>query len=122
MDNRIRILRKSLGLTQKEFAEKLGIQQNTVSCMEKDDAVPTQKNIKLICSQFSVNEEWLLHGTEPMFLVVDKKQKEFFDIFNELTPTLQDHLISTAKELLKAQTRLQETEELTLPAKSDSNT
>lgn len=122
MDNRIRILRKTLGLTQKEFAEKLGIQQNTVSCMERADTAPTQKNIKLICSQFSVNEDWLLHGVEPMFLVVDKKQKEFFDIFNELTPTLQDHLISTAKELLKTQMRLQETEELTTPEKSKPHT
>ena len=45
MDNRIRILRKTLGLTQKEFAEKLGIQQSTVSCMERDDTAPTQAHL-----------------------------------------------------------------------------
>ena len=44
MDNRIRILRKTLGLTQKEFAEKLGIQQNTVSCMETEELTTPEKS------------------------------------------------------------------------------
>lgn len=38
------------------------------------------------------------------------KQKEFFDIFDDLSPILQDYLINTAKELLKTQARLQKTE------------
>ena len=33
-------------------------------------------------------------------------QKEFFDIFDELSPALQDYLIKTARELLDTQEKL----------------
>lgn len=36
MNNRIRELRKALGLSQKEFAEKIGLKQNAISYMEKE--------------------------------------------------------------------------------------
>lgn len=35
------------------------------------------------------------------------KQKEFFDIFNGLSLELQDHLLNTAKDLLKTQQKIQ---------------
>lgn len=41
-----------------------------------------------------------------MFLESDKKQREFFDIFDGLSPILQDYLIKTAKELLETQSKL----------------
>lgn len=41
-----------------------------------------------------------------MFLENEKKQREFFDIFDELSPALQDYLIKTAKELLDTQEKL----------------
>ncbi len=36
----------------------------------------------------------------------EKKEKEFFEIFNELSPVLQDYLIATAKELLNTQSKM----------------
>lgn len=36
-----------------------------------------------------------------------KKEKEFFDIFNELSPILQDYLIQTGKSLLETQDKIQ---------------
>lgn len=35
MNDRIRELRKTLRLTQKEFAQKIGLKQNAISYMEK---------------------------------------------------------------------------------------
>lgn len=106
MNTRIRELRKALGLNQKDFAQKIGLRQNSISCMEKGVSTVTEQNIKTICSQFNVNENWLRTGSGEMFFKDDKKHKEFFDIFNQLSPVLQDYLINTAKELLKAQKRL----------------
>ncbi len=111
MNSRIRELRKALGLSQKDFASRIGLKQNAISYMEKDGATVTEQNIKTICAQFSVNEAWLRSGDGGMFLEQDKKQKEFFDIFNGLSPVLQDYLIKTAKELLEAQTKLTETQD-----------
>lgn len=107
MNKRIRQLRKALNLSQKDFAAKIGLKQNAISYMEKDGSTVTEQNIKTICAQFSVNEDWLRTGSGSMFLDNDKKQKEFFDIFNGLSPALQEYLIKTAKILLETQYKLQ---------------
>lgn len=106
MNARIRELRKALNLSQKDFAEKIGLKQNSISYMEKSGATVTEQNIKTICSQFSINEKWLRTGLGEMFLENEKKQKEFFEIFDELSPALQEYLIKTAKELLDTQEKL----------------
>ena len=106
MNTRIRELRKALDLSQKEFADKIGLKQNAISYMERGGSAVTEQNIKVICSQFSVNENWLRTGTGHMFIENDRKQKEFFAIFDELSPDLQDHLIRTAKDLLETQAKM----------------
>lgn len=106
LNTRIRELRKALNLNQKDFAQKIGLKQNAISYMEKTGSTITEQNIKTICSQFSINENWLRTGSGDMFLENEKKQKEFFEIFNELSPILQEYLIKTAKELLDTQEKL----------------
>lgn len=106
MNNRVHTLRKELLLSQKEFAEKIGLKQNAVSYMEKNGGTITEQNIKIICSQFNVNEVWLRTGSGKMFISDEKKYKEFFSVFSDLDPPLQDYLLETAKDLLKAQSKL----------------
>lgn len=72
MNKRIRELRKTLNLSQKEFADRIGLKQNTISYMEKDGSTVTEQNIKTICSQFSVNENWLRTGSGKMLLESEK--------------------------------------------------
>ena len=107
MNARIRELRKALDLSQKEFADKIGLKQNAISYMEKKDATVTEQNIKAICSQFCVNEHWLRTGDGDMFIENDRKQREFFAIFDELSPVLQDYQIHTARDLMNAQAKMQ---------------
>ena len=111
MNKRIRELRKTLNLSQKEFADRIGLKQNAISYMEKDGSTVTEQNIKTICSQFSVNENWLRTGEGKMFLESEKKQREFFDVFDGLSPALQDYLIKTAKDLLETQSKMQTPDE-----------
>ncbi len=106
MNGRIRELRKALKLSQKNFAKQIGLKQNSISHMEAPDSPVTEQNIKLICSQFDVNEAWLREGKGEMFTENNKRQKEFFAIFDKLTPALQDYLIKTAKDLLDAQHKI----------------
>ena len=72
MHDRIRELRKKhLHLSQTEFGEKLGVSRSVIKNIELDAlARPDQKLslIKLMCKEFSVSEDWLLNGTEPMFV------------------------------------------------------
>lgn len=103
MNSRIRELRKTLGLSQAEFARRIGLKQNAVSYLEKNGSTVTEHNIRMICSQFCVSEAWLRDGLGTMFLEDEKKQQDFFEIFDELSPVLQDYLLRTAKDLLRMQ-------------------
>ncbi len=60
------------------------------------------KHIKLICSTFNVNEQWLRTGIGDMFLT-SPYEKEFMDIFKNLTPITQKYLYEMAKNLLETE-------------------
>ena len=67
MNERIKKLRRALELTQKEFASRLGIKQNTIAKYETNRGNPTVAVISFICREFNVNEEWLRTGNGSMF-------------------------------------------------------
>lgn len=82
MNVRIRALRDYLKLTMKEFGEKLSLSQGNVSLIESGKVNVTDRNIKLICSTWNVNENWLRNGEGNMFLpdsssAVDQLVKRF---------------------------------------------
>ena len=106
MNERLRNLREILNLKQNEFANEIGLTTSSISDMERGQAPITERTIIAICSKFKVNEEWLRNGKEPIFLKYDKKHDEFFSIFKDLHPVLQDFIIKTAKNLLDAQDKM----------------
>lgn len=71
MNDRIRKIRKEEKLTQKEFAERLGIKQNTVASYEMGRIGISDVVINSICREFDVNEEWLRNGIGEMYLNTD---------------------------------------------------
>ena len=81
MNERVKELRKYLGLTQDKFGEKLGIKKSAVSKIEKSENGVTDQMFKSICREFNVNEEWLRDGVGEMFVKRDKLQiiSEFAD-------------------------------------------
>lgn len=66
MNERVKKLRKAVGLTQEEFATKIQLGGSTVSKIEKGDIALTDRNINAICDAFSVSEEWLRTGKGEM--------------------------------------------------------
>jgi transcriptional regulator with XRE-family HTH domain len=101
--DRLRLLRKKLGLNQGEFALKLGITQTALSMIEIGRSKLTEKNIKLISVTFNVNENWLRTGEGEMFAAQSPFDKELLDIFKRLTPGTQDFLLLIARALLEKQ-------------------
>ena len=83
MKNRIRELRKELGLTQSEFGERLGLKQSTVTGYEAGTRAPSDAIIFSICREFDVNEEWLRTGSGDMFITKTRSQ-EIVDFMSEL--------------------------------------
>ncbi|WP_461255769.1 helix-turn-helix domain-containing protein [Treponema sp. R80B11-R83G3] len=106
MKERIRAIRRALKLNQKEFAQQLGMKSTSLSMIELGDNTLTEKNIKLICMTFSVNENWLRTGKGEMFADASPYEKEFFEIYNGLLPETQKTLLKLAKDLLATQKKL----------------
>lgn len=68
---RVREIRKSLGLTLERFGEKLGIGKTAISKIEHEQCSLTDANIKLICREFGVDYIWLTTGEGEMFVDSD---------------------------------------------------
>ena len=75
MENRLKELRKELGLTQQEFADRLRISRSNVATYEVGKSVPGEATIALIVHIFGVNEKWLRYGQGPMFSAVARDQQ-----------------------------------------------
>lgn len=68
INERIKVLRNELNLTQTEFADRLGLSQNAIARYESGDRNPGGQTIKSICREFNVNVLWLENGEGEMFL------------------------------------------------------
>ncbi len=113
---RIRILRKDyLKMNQTEFGEKLGVSRTVIKNIELNVlARPDQKMslYKLICSEFGVNEDWLLNGTGDMFAQpatfclddfaaergATPLELEFIKTYFELDPEIREAVINHFKK------------------------
>lgn len=67
MKERLKQLRKTLGITQQEFADKIGIKRNSYANYETGRNTPIDAIILSICREFDVNEDWLRDGSGEMF-------------------------------------------------------
>ena len=105
MHDRIRAVRKELGLRQCDFAKQIGLTQTSLSMLEVGDNKITDKNVKLICVTFNVNEQWLRTGKGDM-LKESPYVKELCDILMCLTSETQQYLLLMARELLSVQAKL----------------
>jgi transcriptional regulator with XRE-family HTH domain len=103
--DRLAALRKALGLSQRKFAERLGIKANAVSMIEVGRNALTEKNIRLICMTFQVSEAWLRTGEGDMF-VASPYEAEFIRTFRSLMPETQEALLQLGKRLLETQRKL----------------
>lgn len=75
MNERIALVRKSLGLTQEKFAEQVGLSRNFMWMIESGTRVPSDRTISDICREFNVNETWLRTGEGEMFNHITRSEK-----------------------------------------------
>jgi len=101
---RIKILRKSQNLTQKDFAKKMSISTSFQTHIELGHKKVLDRHIKLIVSVFGVNEAWLRTGEGEMFekdVTPDYKITETVEIFKQLNPFFQDFILQQLNKLLE---------------------
>lgn len=106
INERVREVRKTLHLSQKEFAKRIGLKQTSICDIENGRCNLIERNLIAICNQLNVSREWLETGKGNMFIEIDKRYNEFFSNYKKLNPNLQDFLLKVAKDLLELQEKI----------------
>jgi len=65
--DRAREIRLKLRLSQGEFANRMGVKQNTWSNIERGTNPCSDRYINLVCLTYNVRKEWLADGAGEMF-------------------------------------------------------
>lgn len=74
-NERVRALRKELGLTLQVFGDRLGVTRATVSRIENGVNNLSDQMVVSICREYGVSEEWLRDGVGEMFVPVTRNEK-----------------------------------------------
>lgn len=75
MNERIKEVRLALGLSQDEFAKRLGFTRGVITNIEVNHAAIKPRFLSLICNTYNVNPYWLETGSGEMFNAVDDVEK-----------------------------------------------
>ena len=67
MGHRLRLIRKTLGMTQEQLAQRLGVGKTALSMIETDKARLSNRNKSFLVQEFNVSPEWLESGEGEMF-------------------------------------------------------
>lgn len=109
INERIRELRKYYGLTQKEFAQKLGLSREHLCRIEAGKEKPSEQTLLLVTSLFEVADSWLYDGVGEMICnhhdgnapeILRKAIEDISDIIN-LSKNTQDDMIESLILLFK---------------------
>ena len=95
-------IRKDAHISQTEFAERLGLSRIFISKVEIDQSTLSDRTIRDICREFSVNEEWLRTGEGEMYVIVeDDVSAAVADLLEDTDSELNALIIKTLKEYRK---------------------
>lgn len=78
LGERLKLIRKTFGLTQKEMAKIMGASLRVYQYYEKGEQSPSYERLVPIIKKFNINGTWLLTGEGEMFL---SKSQDFFSLF-----------------------------------------
>ena len=135
MNERIKQLRKELGLTLDKFGEKIGVGKSAISKIERGENGVSEQMLKSICREFNVREEWLRTGELPMFIPVSTfnldefvKSKGASDLeleivkaYFELDEDVRDTIIEHFKNKFRKTAAGNSSGSSSAPAKSDKS-
>lgn len=104
---RVKEIRKVLGLSGEKFGEQLGVSRAAISNIEKGKRNVTDQMFLSICREFNVNEEWLQNGTGKMFVKMNHDE-QITALVSELLKSEEDPF---KKRLIDSLTSMDEGEQ-----------
>jgi transcriptional regulator with XRE-family HTH domain len=104
VNQRVKRVRKTLKLTQHDFAKILAMSQSHIAGVETKHRGVNDRTIKQICDSFNVNPQWLRTGEGEMFVQKDDaKLKKLLTLFTNLQPQYQSFIFKAIDMFLKMQ-------------------
>jgi len=101
ISKRIKHLRKTLNMSQVEFAKAIYISNGYIAELECEHRKVNDRIARLISMTFGVNEKWLKTGEGDMFFSTPgEKLKRMVSLFNDLPPKFQDYVMLQVEQLL----------------------
>ena len=73
--SRLKKIRKTFGLNQQDFADRIKISRGALANYEVDRNEPLKPIITAICREFGVNEEWLRTGEGQMQSATSREEE-----------------------------------------------
>lgn len=104
MNERIKELRKTLGLTLETFGARLGVRKTAISKIERGENNLTEQMFKSICREFNVNENWLRTGEGEMFCI---PEDETAAIVSDLLEDADDDFYKMVLDVVRTYQQLQ---------------
>jgi len=99
---RVKQVREALELNQRKFAQIISVSQGYLASIETGSRKTNARLIKLIVSEFGVNETWLLTGKGEMFSQnPDEKFTKLVGLFKGLSPKNKELIYQIIGILLK---------------------
>lgn len=102
---RVKAIRKSLGITLAQFGDKVGVTRVTMSRIESGSRNLTEQMALAICNAYQVNYKWLINGEGDMFVApvsdldnlctkynLDDMDRVLLDMYINLPPVSRDLL------------------------------
>lgn len=98
MGERLRLIRKALGMNQIEFAKRLSLTQNWISMVETNKGTLSDGTQHILCELFGVNPEWLRDGSGKQW--ADPPEESTFDMLKQARPDMPDNFAQHIAEAL----------------------
>ena len=103
--NRLKELRKRLGLKQRDVAERLEVSVGLIGAWEcGSDTIPKTR-IYQLCNEYNVSRDWLERGEGDMFVPVEESEADFaetmYSMYNALPENFQEVWMEVAELIVK---------------------
>ena len=106
INQRIKEVRQALNLSQAKFASEISISSGYIASIELGNRNVNNRIVKLICTAFNVNDNWLKNGQGNMFNEQPTQTIQLAtDIFKELKPEYQEYILKQIDLLLEIQNK-----------------
>lgn len=132
INERVKMLRKQLGLNQTDFGQRIAVAQGYLTNIENGHREVTDKVQKLICLEFNVSEDWLKNGvgeifTQPDATIISELSQQYkLDSFEkamiECYLNMHPDDRKVLKEYVHSLTLALEKQDTNLPDESNSKT